>query len=171
MTKFKHFLKIALIVLFAGVLLQSCGKDDDDTGDSGDTPGSTSGNSNWAPSNVVGKIISWSEKNSDGTAGNSDVRIRFDNSTDLSTNFSDMCTYTYRKINNKTAHLNFMAPQMVVGVLRTFQYDFDMIFTSQNEFNVSGSLKVNYLSGPNAGRTYYMRFTGKGKYVTSLWNK
>lgn len=90
------------------------------------------------------------------------------NETDLETNFSDWTTYTYTKISPKKAHLNFMAPQISGAVLRTFQYDFDMTFTSSTEFLVSGLLKVNYLSGPNAYKTYVYDFTGNGRFVDNL---
>ena len=136
----------------------------------GSTGGSTSGEqaSDWAPSSMVGKIICWNEHNSDGTGGNSNVRVKFDNSTDMSTNFSDWCTYSYKKQSSKTAHLNFMAPQRVAAVIRTFQYDLDLEFKSANEFEVKGTLKVNYLSGPNIGSTAFQKFTGTGKFVDSL---
>ena len=117
---------------------------------------------------MVGKIIRWDESNSDGTAGNNNVRVKFENATDMSTNFSDWCTYTYKKKDGKTAHLNFMAPQTVAGVVRTFQYDIDLIFTTSSEFNVNGTLKVNTLSGPNVGSTVYKKFNGKGKLVDNF---
>lgn len=131
--------------------------------------GNNTSNENYlAPESPIGKIISWSEKNADGTSGNSNVRIKFINSTDLQTNFSDWCTYTYKKLSANKAHINFMAPQTVAGVVRTFQYDFDITYTSSTEFDVAGSLTVNYLSGPNVGQTIYNKFTGEGKYVDSL---
>lgn len=129
---------------------------------------SSGSSSDWAPSNPVGKIICWNEINSDGTAGNSNVRVKFDNSTDMSTNFSDWCTYRYSKLSPKKAHLNFMAPQRLAGVVRTFQYDFDLTFKTTSEFEVNGTLTVNYLSGPNIGSTVYLKFTGNGKFVDSL---
>lgn len=135
----------------------------------GQNPGNNASNDNYfAPDSPVGKIISWSEKNSDGTSGNSNVRVKFVNATDMQTNFSDWCTYNYKKLSVNKAHINFMAPQTVAGVVRTFQYDFDISYTSFTEFDVAGSLTVNYLSGPNIGRTVYNKFTGKGKYVDSL---
>lgn len=155
-----------------GEKLYWCGKVYTRTPDgsgSGSGNGGGSATSDWAPSSMVGKIICWDEHNSDGTSGNSNTRVKFTNKTDMSTNFSDWCTYTYNKKSSKSAHLNFMAPQTVAGVVRTFQYDFDLNFTSATEFNVSGTLTVNYLSGPNVGSTIHNKFTGKGKFVDSLF--
>lgn len=159
------------VIVGAAMMTTGCSSEEP-TDNSGQTDPSGSGNgtpsADWAPDSPVGKIIGWSEHNSDGTAGNK-VRIEFSNATDIKTNFSDWTTYTYTKKSAKKAHLNFMAPQNVAGTVRTFQYDLDIVFTSASEFNVNGTLKVNYLSGPNVGRTVYNQFTGNGKYFTSLW--
>lgn len=174
---FRQFLKKTLFIITATALTQhiliSCGEDHpiDDIDDWNEDENYESGSSTSsysAPDSPIGKIISWSERNSDGTSGNSDVRVKFINSTDIQTNFSDWCTYTYKKTSSKKAHLNFMAPQTVGSTVRTFQYDFDITFTSSTEFEVDGTLKVNYLSGPNLGNTSYNKFTGKGKFVNSL---
>ena len=164
----KQLLIVLSVLLIIGT---SCSHDDDnklekeiENGISNEGP-----TDEYAPSSMVGKIIRWDEHNSDGTAGNSNVRVKFNNSTDMSTNFSDWCTYAYKKKNDKTAHLNFMAPQRVAGVVRTFQYDFDLIFTTSSEFNVSGTLIVNTLSGPNVGSTVYKNFSGKGRFVDDLY--
>lgn len=169
-----NFLKNLLPLLIIGILMVGCRDDDPNLGDIDDedstySPSNPGTDKDWAPTSMVGRIISWSESNSDGTAGNYDVRVKFNNSTDMSTNFSDWCTYTYKRLSSTKAHLNFMAPQRAGSVVRTFQYDFDLIFISSKEFSVSGSLTVNYLSGPNVGSTFYTRFTGKGHYVNDLW--
>lgn len=164
----KRLLIILSVLLVVGA---SCSHDDENDLENEFENGISTGGSTdeYAPSSMVGKIIRWDERNSDGTAGNSNVRVKFDNATDMSTNFSDWCTYSYKKKNDKTAHLNFMAPQSVAGVVRTFQYDFDLTFTSSNEFNVSGTLNVHTLSGPNVGATSYNKFSGKGQFVDDLY--
>lgn len=171
----KNFYKLkitfSLLAMMTTAMMSSCSKEDgpsDPIYEYPDTGGDIPSSQNWAPSSMVGKIISWSEHNSDGTSGNYNVRVQFVNKTDLKTNFSDWTTYTYKQTSSKSAHLNFMAPQNIAGTVRTFQYDFDMSFTSSKEFTVSGKLTVNYLSGPNVGRTVFQKFTGKGKFVTDL---
>lgn len=150
-----------------GEKLYWCGKVYTRTPDgsgSGSGNGGGSATSDWAPSSMVGKIIRWDES---GT-GNSNVRVKFINETDMRTNFSDWCTYTYTKKSAKSAHLNFMAPQTVGSTISTFQYDFDLNFTSATEFKVNGTLQVNRLSGPNAGQTVFKNFTGKGRFAKTL---
>ncbi|MBP2691068.1 MAG: hypothetical protein J6B44_04505 [Muribaculaceae bacterium] len=166
-----------LSILFAALisvsLLSSCSKDDAGTDDpfgweDPDVPGGNAGTA-LAPSSLIGKILMWNESNDDGTAGNRNVRVKIVNATDMQTNFSDWTTYTYRKTSSKKAHLNFMAPVNAAGVVRTFQYDFDIDYMTASTFKVDGRLTVNILSGPNVGRTVVQYFTGNGKYVDSLY--
>lgn len=163
-------LLLALPLVLLCCTLTACGDDDDNDIDNGAPDEEQT--SDFAPSSMVGKIIRWSNKFSDGTAGNNNTRVEFITETYLKTNFEVTgCSYTYQKKDANTGHLNFAATQDDLGVRRTFFYDFDLIFTSSSEFNVSGTLTVVYYTGPNAGRKYFWGLTGEGKYVDDLWGK
>lgn len=81
------------------------------------------------------------------------------NTTDCQPSWSvDWGTYTYKKTDDNSATLSFSVVQNAGGHIRTFQYKTDLIFSSRNEFTMTGSKYV--ISNMNGSSLLKLKCTG-----------
>ena len=160
---------INLILFVMGLMFISCSEEDNNE------PSSPNDNTNqpsaqdFAPSSLVGKIITFNEYLADGggSTGN-DNRIQFYTEHDMRANWaSQSSSYTYTKTGKTTGHLNFICGQTVNYVTRVFRYDVTLTFTdAEGHFELSGYEEI--AGALNGNGTYKIK--GTGSFCSQLWN-
>ena len=158
---------VKLILFLMGMVLISCGDDDNTSyapGDNTDTPTSQ----DFAPTSLVGKIITFDEYHANGGGSTGiDNRIQFYTEHDMRANWaSQSSSYTYTKTGKTTGHLNFICGQTVNYVTRVFRYDVTLTFTdAEGHFELSGYKEIT--GALNGNGTYKIK--GTGSFCSQLW--
>lgn len=115
-----------------------------------------------APESLGQCTFSWSERyNSHGESN----QLFILDATSCQASWSvNRGTYTYTKTGENTAHLSFYVVQNVAGNVRSFQYSLDLTFSSNGNFELTGSKVIT----SNITGTTRRELTGEGTLVSGI---